>query len=144
MSADEDGVHMVDEPTEEALEPISSHPRSLPSPPPAPPAPPAPSRRKQYRMTRAAAVAVAAAAAAAVEQSLASVVWQAAEGDSTIDEPYYKVADSGVLTQSNFEGEGEGGRERERGRKSRRRKRRKMVCLKCQNHITNAFINLSQ
>jgi hypothetical protein len=79
MSADEemtqrsDDAHMVDEPTNEALEPISTSSQSQPSFPPPPPA--APSGRKRYRVT----------APAAVERSLASVVQQAAEGDTTID-----------------------------------------------------------
>ena len=90
-------VHIEDEPTDELLEPISTHAQLLPLPPPAPPAPPALGGRMQYRMTRAAAVAAAAAA-------VASVVWQAPGGDSTIDEPYLNVADSGVPAQSNFEG----------------------------------------
>jgi hypothetical protein len=78
MSADEemtqrsDAAHMVDEPTNEALEPISTPSQSQPS---SPPPPPAPSGRKRYRET----------APAAVERSLASVVQQVAEGDTTID-----------------------------------------------------------
>jgi hypothetical protein len=78
MSADEemtqrsDDAHMVDEPTNEALEPISTSSQSQPS---SPPPPPAPSGRKRYRVT----------APAAVERSLASVVQQVAEGDTTID-----------------------------------------------------------
>jgi hypothetical protein len=78
MSADEemtqrsDDAHMVDEPTNEALEPISTPSQSQPS---SPPPPPAPSSRKRYRVT----------APAAVERSLASVVQQVAEGDTTID-----------------------------------------------------------
>jgi hypothetical protein len=78
MSADEemtqrsDDAHMVDEPTNEALEPISTPSQSQPS---SPPPPPAPSSRKRYRKT----------APAAVERSLASVVQQVAEGDTTID-----------------------------------------------------------
>jgi hypothetical protein len=79
MSADEemtqrsDAAHMVDEPTNEALEPISTPSQSQPSSPPPPP--PAPSGRKRYRVP----------APAAVERSLASVVSQVAEGDTTID-----------------------------------------------------------
>ena len=109
MSTDEDGgdnvtqhsndVHMMDEPTAEVLEPISTHPRSLPLPPPAPPVHPAPGGRTQYHVTRTAVAAVA---------SVASVVRQAAEGDSTIDEPYQPACDSSVLGQSNFEEEEEG------------------------------------
>jgi len=82
MSTDEsNGVQMVDEPTDEAREPISTQPRSQPSLAPAPPEPAAVSKGKQYGATR-----------AAVEQSLPLVARQATEGDSTIDDPQYNVA----------------------------------------------------
>jgi flagellar biosynthesis GTPase FlhF len=65
-------THMADAPINEALESISTRPRSQPSLPPAPPPTAAPASRKRYRVT---------APAAEVERSLASV----AEGDTTID-----------------------------------------------------------
>ena len=89
MSADEemtqrsDDAHMVDEPTNEALEPISTPSQSQPSSPPPPPA--APSGRKRYRVT----------APAAVERSLASVVQQVAEGDTTIDNEEEEAKEKG-------------------------------------------------
>lgn len=90
MSADEemttqhnDDAHMADEPTNEEPQPL------LPLARPHLPAAPI-SSRKRYRVT----APVPVPAAAAVERS---VIWQAAENDSTIDEPYYrKVADSDV------------------------------------------------
>jgi hypothetical protein len=87
MSADEemtqrsDDAHMVDEPTNEALEPISTPSQSQPSSPPLP----APSGRKRYRVT----------APAAVERSLASVVQQVAEGDTTIDNEEEEAKEKG-------------------------------------------------
>jgi hypothetical protein len=89
MSANEevtqcsDDAHMVDEPTNEVLEPISTPSQSQPSSPPPPPA--APSGRKRYRVT----------APAAVERSLASVVRQVAEGDTTIDKEEEEAKEKG-------------------------------------------------
>ena len=88
VSADEemtqrsDDAHMVDEPTNEALEPISTPSQSQPS---SPPPLPAPSGRKRYRVT----------VPAAVERSLASVVQQVAEGDTTIDNEEEEAKEKG-------------------------------------------------
>jgi hypothetical protein len=80
-------AHMADEMDDNALESVST--KSSPSPPPTPPA--ATGCRKRYREK----------VAAAVKRSAASVVRRAADDESTIDEPCYKVAERNDLTKCN-------------------------------------------